>query len=97
MDLSRIKRAVSNLTDEDFEKFWDWFEDYAYERDRERTQNDPVERQYLELGNMIMSQPDPGRFLADLFSRTSDEGSASEEEGNKGMQTDARRDDASDP
>ena len=34
----------------------------------EEVESDPIAQQYLELGYMIMSKPDPGQFLVDLFS-----------------------------
>ncbi len=66
---SKIRQAVLNLSNKDFDLFWDWYEDLCAERWAEEVENDPIARQYLEIGYMIMSKPDPGKFLADLLNR----------------------------
>ncbi len=65
---SKIRQSVLNLSDKDFDLFWDCYEDLCDERMAEEVQNDPIARQCLEIGYMIMSKPDPGQFLVDLFS-----------------------------
>ncbi len=64
---SKIRQAVLNLTDKEFGHFWDWFEDLCDELWAEEVENDPIARKCLEIGYMIMSKPDPGKFLADLL------------------------------
>ncbi len=64
---SKIRQAVINLTEKDFDDFWDWYEDLCDERWAEEVENNPIARQCLEIGYMIMSKPDPGKFLADLL------------------------------
>jgi hypothetical protein len=64
---SKIRQAVLKLTEKDFGDFWDWFEDLCDERWAEEVENDPIARQCLEIGNMIMSKPDPGKFLVNLL------------------------------
>lgn len=64
---SRIRQAVLNLSDKEFNHFWYWIDDLWGERWAEEVENDPVARKCLELGNMIMSKPDPGKFIADLL------------------------------
>ena len=66
---SKIRQAVLNLSNKDFDLFWDWYEDLCDERWAEEVENDPIARQCLEIGNMIMSKSDPGKFLADLFKK----------------------------
>lgn len=66
---SKIRQAVLNLSNKDFDLFWDWYEDLCAERWAEEVENDPIARQCLEIGYMIMSKPDPGKFLADLLNR----------------------------
>lgn len=66
---SKIRQSVLNLSDKDFDLFWDWYEDLCDERWAEEVENDPIARQCLEIGYMIMSKPDPGKFLTDLFNR----------------------------
>jgi hypothetical protein len=65
---SKIRQSILNLPDKDFDLFWDWFEDLCDERWAEEVENDPIARKSLEIGYMIMSKPDPGQFLVDLFS-----------------------------
>ncbi len=55
------------LSEKDFNHFWDWFEDLSDEKWAEEVENDPIARKCLEIGNMIMSKPDPGKFLIDLL------------------------------
>ena len=69
---SKIRQAVLNLSDKDFDHFWDWYEDLCDERWAEEVENDPIARQCLEIGYMIMSKPDPGKFLADLLNRSNE-------------------------
>ncbi len=64
---SKIRQAVLKLTEKDLGDFWDWFEDLSDERWAEEVENNPIARQCLEIGNMIMSKPDPGKFLVDLL------------------------------
>jgi hypothetical protein len=64
---SKIRQSILNLPDKDFDLFWDWFEDLCDERWAEEVENDPIARKCLEIGYMIMSKPDPGQFLVDLF------------------------------
>jgi hypothetical protein len=65
---SKIRQAILDLSDKDLDHFWDWYDDLCHERYIEEVENDPIARQYLEIGYMIMSKPDPGQFLADLYS-----------------------------
>ena len=68
---SKIRQAVLNLSNKDFDLFWDWYEDLSDERWAEEVENDPIARQCLEIGYMIMGKPDPGKLLADLFNKSS--------------------------
>ena len=70
---SKIRQSVLKLSDKDFDLFWDWYEDLCDERWAEEVENDPIARQCLKLGHMIMSKPDPGKFLVDLFSGKSED------------------------
>jgi len=70
---SKIRQSVLNLSDKDFNLFSDWYEELCDERWAEEVENDPIARQYLEIGYMIMSKPDPGQFLVDLFSGKSED------------------------
>ncbi len=70
---SKIRQSVLNLSDKDFDLFWDWYEDLCDERRAEEVQNDPIARQCLEIGYMIMSKPDSGQFLIDLFNGESED------------------------
>ena len=70
---SKIRQSVLNLSDKDLDLFWDWYEELCDERWAEEVENDPIARQCLEIGYMIMSKPDPGQFLVDLFSGKSED------------------------
>ena len=65
---SKVRQAILNLSDKDFDFFWQWYDDLCHERYMEEVENDPIAQKYLEIGYMIMSKPDPGQFLVDLFS-----------------------------
>jgi hypothetical protein len=67
---SRIRQAVLSLSDEELDGFSYWLDDEWSERWREEVDNDPVARKCLELGNLIMSKPDPAKFIADLLKQT---------------------------
>ena len=64
---SKIRQSVLKLSEKDFNHFWDWFEDLCDEKWAEEVENDPIARKCLEIGNIIMSKPDPGKFLIDLL------------------------------
>ncbi len=69
---SKIRQSILKLSNQDFNLFWDWYDDLCDERWAEEMENDPLARKCLELGNLIMSQPDPGQFLADLLNGKSE-------------------------
>ena len=64
---SRLRQAVLNLSDKELDHFWYWLDDLWGERWAEEVENNPVARKALEFGNMIMSQPDPGKFIVDFL------------------------------
>lgn len=66
--LNELRRAVLNLSKKDLELFETWFEDLCDERWAEEVKNDPMAQDAIKLGNLIMSKPDPGKYLADLLS-----------------------------
>jgi len=65
---SKLRQSVLNLPDKNLDSFWEWYDDLCHERYVEEVKNDPISQDYLKLGYMIMSKPDPGQFLVDLFS-----------------------------
>ena len=69
---SRVRRAVLNLSDKELDHFWYWLDDLWCERWTEEVKNNPVARKSLDIGNMIMSRPDPAKFIADLIGLIND-------------------------
>lgn len=68
IELNGVKRAVLSLSKKDLDDFETWFEDLCDERWAEKVKNDPMAQEAIKLGNLIMSKPDPGKYLADLLS-----------------------------
>ncbi len=66
--LKELRHAVLSLSKKDLELFQNWFEDLCDECWAEEVENDPIAQEAIKLGNLIMSKPDPGKFLADLLS-----------------------------
>lgn len=66
---SKIRPSVLKLSEKEFSHFWHWFDDLCYERWAEEVENDPIAKKSLEIANIIMSKPDPGKVLVDLLSR----------------------------
>ena len=56
---SKLRQAILNLPEKDLDSFWQWYDDLCHERYMEEVESDPIAQQYLELGYMIMSKPDP--------------------------------------
>ncbi len=69
MNLYEIKHGLLNLKDIEFIHFWDWFDNLCDEKWAEEVENDPMAKKCLEIANIIMSKPDPGKFFADLLGR----------------------------
>ena len=68
IQLNEVRQAVLSLSNKDFDHFEDWFEDLCDERWAEEVKNDPMAQEAIKIGNLIMSKPDPGKYLADLLS-----------------------------
>ena len=69
---SKLRQAVLTLSEKELSNFNNWLDSLWAERWDEEVENDPIARQCRELGNIIMSKPDPGKFLVDLFSNNDD-------------------------
>ena len=68
IELNELRRAVLSLSKKDLDDFETWFEDLCDERWAEKVKNDQMAQEAIKLGNLIMSKPDPGKYLADLLS-----------------------------
>lgn len=68
IQLNEVRQAVLSLSNKDFDHFEDWFEDLCDERWAEEVKNDPMAQEVIKIGSLIMSKPDPGKYLADLLS-----------------------------
>ncbi len=66
---SKIRQSVLKLSEKEFNHFWDWFDNLCDEKWAEEVENDPMAKKCLEIANIIMSKPDPGKFIVNLLGR----------------------------
>jgi hypothetical protein len=63
---SKLRQAVLNLSDKELDNFSDWLDILWAVRWDEEVDNDPIARQCIELGNIIMSKFANGQLNDEL-------------------------------